>query len=262
MRLDKYLVEKKYFETRAKAQIEIKSGSVYINDKLITKSSFNINDEDKIEIKNIALKYVSRGGLKLEKALIKFNIDLKDKLMIDIGSSTGGFSDCAIKNGIKHIIAIDVGKNQFNKKLLETNKVTLMEKTDFRDVDNNILKECNIATIDISFISVTKIINKICGLNNLNEIILLIKPQFECGKSVANKYHGIVLDKSVHKNVIKKIINEFKKINFNIKGLASSPIRGGSGNIEYLAYFKKNVKDYNIDIERLVNETFKKYKVR
>lgn len=255
-RLDIELVNRGIFESRSKAQNEIKNGNVYCNNKCITKSSFNVISEDKIEIKGNTLKYVSRGGLKLEKAIKEFNISLNNKIMIDIGSSTGGFSDCALQNGINKIYAIDVGTNQFNKNLLESNKICLFEQTDFRKIDNNIIKDANITTIDVSFISVTKLIEKLGQLSNQNEIICLIKPQFECGLEIANKYKGVPLNKEVHKKVIIEVINAFKKIDFNLKNLTYSPIKGKDGNIEYLAYFKKE-KASNISVCNVIDRAFK-----
>lgn len=255
-RIDIELVKRGIFETRNKAQNEIKNKIVYCNNVCITKPAFDITEADIIEIKGEKLKYVSRGGLKLEKAIKEFKVDLKDKTLIDIGSSTGGFSDCAIQNGIKKVYAIDVGTNQFDKNLRQNNKVNLYENTDFRNIDNNIINDANIASIDVSFISVTKLTNKLKELINLKEIICLIKPQFECGKELSDKYRGVPLNKEVHSTVINKVIESFKENNYYINSLTSSPIKGGNGNIEYLAYFKRD-NEKNIDIEKLINEAFK-----
>lgn len=255
-RIDIELVKRGIFETRNKAQNEIKNKIVYCNNVCITKPAFDVTEADIIEIKGEKLKYVSRGGLKLEKAIKEFKVDLKDKTLIDIGSSTGGFSDCAIQNGIKKVYAIDVGTNQFDKNLRQNNKVNLYENTDFRNIDNNIIDDANIASIDVSFISVTKLTNKLKELINLKEIICLIKPQFECGKELSDKYRGVPLNKEVHSTVINKVIESFKENNYYINSLTSSPIKGGNGNIEYLAYFKRD-NEKNIDIEKVINEAFK-----
>ena len=252
-RIDIELVKRGIFETRNKAQNEIKNKIVYCNNVCITKPAFDVTDTDIIEIKGEKLKYVSRGGLKLEKAIKEFNIDLKDKILIDIGSSTGGFSDCALQNGIKKIYAIDVGTDQFDKTLRLNNKINLYENTDFRNIDNNIINDANIASIDVSFISVTKLTSKLKELTNLKEIICLIKPQFECGKEVSDKYKGVPLNKEVHKSVIENVIKSFKDNNYYINSLTSSPIKGGNGNIEYLAYFKRD-KERSINIEEVVNK--------
>lgn len=255
-RIDIELVKRGIFETRNKAQNEIKNKIVYCNNICITKPAFDVTENDIIEIKGEKLKYVSRGGLKLEKAIKEFNIDLNDKILIDIGSSTGGFSDCAIQNGIKKVYAIDVGSNQFDKNLRLNNKINLYENTDFRSVDNSIINDANIASIDVSFISVTKLTNKLKELTNLKEIICLIKPQFECGKETSDKYKGVPLNKEVHESVIKNVIKSFKENNYYINNITSSPIKGGNGNIEYLAYFTKN-NEPKIDIQKIINEAFK-----
>ena len=254
-RIDIALVKRGIFETRNKAQNEIKNKIIFCNNVCITKPAFDVTDTDIIEIKGEKLKYVSRGGLKLEKAIKEFNIDLKDKTLIDIGSSTGGFSDCALQNGIKKVYVIDVGTNQFDKTLRLNNKINLYENTDFRNIDNNIINDANIASIDVSFISVTKLTNKLKELTNLKEVICLIKPQFECGKEISDKYKGVPLNKEVHKSVIENVIKSFKDNNYYINSLTSSPIKGGNGNIEYLAYFKRD-KERSINIEEVVNKAF------
>lgn len=238
MRLDVYLVDKNIFETRNKAQMSIKKGIVYVDGKKITKPSFEVN-ENKIEIKGNVLPYVSRAGLKLEKAIKTFNIKLEEKTMVDIGSSTGGFTDCALQNNIKKVIAIDVGKDQMSLKIKDNKKVELHEQTDFRNVDLDILKEVDIATIDVSFISVKLLMEKLSKMNNLKEVVCLIKPQFECGKEIADKYKGIIKNKEVHRKVIDDVKNYFKQINFDVKNITTSPIKGGSGNTEFLGYFIK-----------------------
>ena len=254
-RIDIELVKRGIFETRNKAQNEIKNKIIFCNNVCITKPAFDVTDTDIIEIKGEKLKYVSRGGLKLEKAIKEFNIDLKNKILIDIGSSTGGFSDCALQNGIKKVYAIDVGTDQFDKTLRLNNKINLYENTDFRNIDNNIINDANIASIDVSFISVTKLTNKLKELTNLKEVICLIKPQFECGKEISDKYKGVPLNKEVHKSVIENVIKSFKDNNYYINSLTSSPIKGGNGNIEYLAYFKRD-KERSINIEEVVNKAF------
>lgn len=255
-RIDIELVKRGIFETRNKAQNEIKNKIVYCNNVCITKPAFDVTENDIIEIKGEKLKYVSRGGLKLEKAIKEFNIDLNDKILIDIGSSTGGFSDCALQNGIKKVYAIDVGTDQFDKNLRLNNKIILYENTDFRNIDNNIINDANIASIDVSFISVTKLTSKLKELTNLKEVICLIKPQFECGKEISDKYKGVPLNKEVHESVIKNVIKSFKENNYYINNITSSPIKGGNGNIEYLAYFKRD-KERSINIEEVVNKAFK-----
>ena len=255
-RIDMVLVEKGFFETRSKAQFAIQTGTVYCNGQQVTKNGLIVNNTDILEVRENTLPYVSKGGLKLEKALIEFSIDLTNKNMIDIGASTGGFTDCAIQHGVGHVLAIDVGSLQFSKKLLETKHVTLMENTDFRNVENSLLKGYSLATIDVSFISVEKLLPKLAELEDLYEIILLIKPQFECGVELAKQYHGVVLSKKVHVEIIENVIKNFNRINFYLNNLTYSPIRGGSGNIEYLAYFKKNGINKSIHIDAVVKQAF------
>ena len=239
-RLDNELLERNFFKTKSKAQQAIKSGIIYCNDKQITKCGYEVSELTNIEIKGEVLKYVSRGGLKLEKALETWNINLQGKTMIDIGSSTGGFSDCAIQNGVEKIYAIDVGTNQFDKELAKNPKIHLYEQTDFRQMDETVLFDANVITIDVSFISVTKLTDKINALKNIDEIVCLIKPQFECGKEIADKFKGVILDKQVHKDVINKVTEAFERIEFKSIGVTTSPIKGGDGNVEFLAYFKKD----------------------
>lgn len=259
-RLDIELVNRNLINTRAKAQEAIKNGIIYCNDKCITKNSYQVNAEDILTIKGELLKYVSRGGLKLEKAINTFNIDLKNKIMCDIGSSTGGFSDCAIQNGVKEIYAIDVGSDQFDKTLRLNPKIHLHENTDFRNMDETLLTNVNIVTIDVSFISVTKLIPKISLLPNCTEIMCLVKPQFECGKENADKYKGVILNKQIHCEVINNLITSFEAYGFTAKGLTFSPIKGGNGNIEYLLYLLKDENGTNCiynSVNNIVNQAFK-----
>lgn len=258
MRIDNELVNRGLFTTRAKAQAAIKDGIVYCNDKLINKNSFDVKEEDNLEIKGEVMPYVSRGGLKLEKAINVFGVNLKDRVMIDIGSSTGGFTDVALKNGIKKVIAVDVGSDQMDPSLRDHEQVDLHESTDFREMDNEILNEADFASIDVSFISVTKIIGKFEELKNLKEVVCLIKPQFECGVEAARKYKGIINDEKIHNEVISNVVDAFSNINFGIVDLTSSPIKGGDGNTEYLAHFLKGAESKVTisDISLLVKENF------
>ena len=251
-RLDSYLVTHNLVSTRNKGQYEIEKGNVLVNGKVVTKASFKVSDEDDVKVNN-SFDYVSKGALKLLKAKEVFNIDFNNKTMLDIGSSTGGFSEVALRNGIKKVIAIDVGKNQFDNKLKQDKRVELHEETDIRNycVDEKI----DIITIDVSFISVTKFIDKLKEINP-DEIILLIKPQFECGKEIADKYKGVPLNKEIHGEVINKIVSDFEKNNYNIQDLTFSPITGGSGNIEYLACFTKD-NEKKIIVNSVIDKAFK-----
>ncbi len=238
-RIDVELVNRGLFSTRSKAMLAIKDGIVYCDKKKVTKGGLEVNSDSIIEIKGEILPYVSRGGLKLAKAIENWNINLSNKIMIDIGSSTGGFCDVALKNDIKKVYAIDVGKDQLDKELRKNEKIELHEQTDFREINNDIIEDATIACIDVSFISVTKLIDKIKSLNNIKEVVCLIKPQFECGKEVADKYKGVIKDENERNKAIEKVTTEFKNIGFKEIGVIISPIKGGDGNIEYLAYFRK-----------------------
>ena len=254
-RLDSLLVKKGLVTSRTRGEYEIKNGNVLVDGKVVTKPSTKFNEDVEIVINN-KFDYVSKGALKLLKAIDTFHIDLNDKVMLDIGSSTGGFSDVALRNNIKKVIAVDVGTDQFDKNLKQDSRIELHENTDIRNY--NITEEIDMVTIDVSFISVAKIIPKLEEINP-KEIVLLIKPQFECGKEISDKYKGIPLNKEIHKNVIENIINSFKDINYNIESLTYSPITGGSGNIEYLGYFKKDNAKI-IEIDDIINIAFNNLK--
>ena len=259
MRLDKELVEKSLVPSRSKAQELIKEGFVLVNGKVIDKANYIVKEIDIIEIKeNDKLKYVSRGGLKLEKAIIEFNIDMTNKTIMDIGSSTGGFSDCALQHGASKIIAVDVGTNLMHESLRNNPKIDLHEQTNFKEFESHYFKDIDIAVYDVSFISLKRIIDKIATENVSIDTVCLIKPQFECGKEIADKYKGIILNKQIHIDIIKDMINYFNEKGFYIKNLTSSPIRGGDGNIEYLTLISNKVdKNVNINIEELVYKCFK-----
>ena len=259
MRLDKELVERSLVPSRTKAQELIKEKLVLVNGKVIDKSNYMVSESDSIEIKeNDKLKYVSRGGLKLDKAINAFNIDMTNLKVMDIGSSTGGFSDCAIKHGASRIIAVDVGTNLMYESLRNDPRIDLHEQTNFKEFDSKYFKDIDIAVCDVSFISLKKIIDKIASENVKLDMVCLIKPQFECGKEIADKYKGIILNKQIHIDIIKDMINYFNDKGFYIKNLTSSPIRGGDGNIEYLTLISNKIdKNINLNIEDLVYTTFK-----
>ena len=256
-RIDKVLVEQNFFPTRSKASQAIADKIVSYQGKIVTKASIDISDPSQLSIIGEKMPYVSRGGLKLEKALHIFQIDLKDKIVLDIGSSTGGFSDCALQHGAQHIIAIDTGTDQMDPLLRQDKRISLFEKTDFRTFSQKDMSKAQIAMIDISFLSVTKILNKLETLTNLQGIICLIKPQFECGKEIADKYKGVVLNQQVHRDILTNLILAFQQKGFCIQGLTFSPITGGSGNIEYLAYFTHQAA-VPIDIQQEVQQAFQK----
>lgn len=258
MRLDLALVQKKLISTRTKAKNAIEEGLVFYEGKPVTKPSFEIQNLENLEIRGSLMPYVSRGGLKLEKALKEFNIDLKDRVVLDIGSSTGGFTDCALQHGAKSVIAVDVGKDQMVSKLKQHPAITLYEQTDFRSIDINKINTCSIAVSDVSFISVTKMIPKLKELPKLTDLICLIKPQFECGKEVADKYHGVIKDRKSHEKILNSTLEAFSKNHFYLKNIVASPIKGGSGNIEYLVHFVCEQTNFKPDLPTLINNAFKK----
>ena len=260
-RLDKELTIRFNLPSRAKAQELIESGYVLCNGKKINKSHFVVTDQDVLEINdNKILKYVSRGGLKLEKALNEFAYSIKGCNMMDIGSSTGGFCDCALQNGVASIVAIDVGTNLMHETLKNNPKIKLYEQTHFLNLDSKFFQNIDFITCDVSFISLKKIISKIALEKIKVDLLFLIKPQFECGKQIADKYKGIILNQDIHYNIITDLIDYFNNLGFYLKNICSSPIKGGDGNIEYISYFsnKDISKNVNIDLKNIINNAFKK----
>ena len=240
MRLDKYIVDKKIIDSRTKAQTLISTGFVVVNNKIVTNSAYKLNDNDIVEVKQHD-KYVSRGAYKLIAAIDKFKIDLKDKVVIDIGSSTGGFSQVCLINGVKKIYAIDVGKNQMHEKLKNNSKIKLYEQMNFKDVKSNLFHEqIDYIVVDVSFISVTKILEKISELFSYSlKLIILIKPQFELGKEIIKANHGVIKNKKLWIKAIDNVLTFVRKLNYKINSLIESPIKGGDGNKEFLIYLDK-----------------------
>ena len=257
-RLDVLLVKNGFAPSREKAKAIIMCGNVYINGQKEDKpgSAFK-EDKISIEVRGNTLKYVSRGGLKLEKALEVFPIKLDHKICMDIGSSTGGFTDCMLQNGAKKVYAIDVGHGQLAWKLRIDERVICMEKTNFRYMTKEDIKEeIDFASVDASFISLTKILLPAYLLLKENaEMVCLIKPQFEAGREKVGK-KGVVRDPVVHKEVISKIVEFVQGIKFEVLGIDFSPVRGPEGNIEYLLYLRKKecmeLIDYTDIIQKLV----------
>jgi len=236
-RLDALLVNRGMFESRAKAQAAIMAGQVLVNEQKIEKAGTAVNPECTIRILGNKLPYVSRGGLKLEKALQIFPISVADKVVADVGASTGGFTDCALQNGAIKVYALDVGYGQLAWKLRQDERVINMERTNVRYLEEDSLPEkVDAVTIDVAFISLDKIlpaVHKI--LKTTGFVVALIKPQFEAGKENIGK-KGVVKDANVHEDVINNVINFAKSEGFGIAGLDFSPIKGPEGNIEYLLY--------------------------
>ncbi|MCM3724530.1 TlyA family RNA methyltransferase [Neobacillus cucumis] len=239
-RLDVLLVERGLIETREKAKRAIMAGLVYTNEERLDKPGEKVKVDIPLNIKGNVLPYVSRGGLKLEKALKVFDVNVENKVLLDIGSSTGGFTDCALQNGAKMSYALDVGYNQLAWKLRQDERVIVMERTNFRYVTPaDLSREMpNFATIDVSFISLTLILPVLKTLLIPgSDIIALVKPQFEAGREQVGK-KGIVRDEKVHLQVIEKIINFSIKEGYIVKNLSYSPITGGDGNIEFLLHLR------------------------
>jgi 23S rRNA (cytidine1920-2'-O)/16S rRNA (cytidine1409-2'-O)-methyltransferase len=239
-RVDVLLVERGLIDTREKAKRAVMAGLVYSNEVRLDKPGEKVSEDIPLTMKGKVIPYVSRGGLKLEKALQVFDVDVNDKVMIDIGASTGGFTDCALQNGAKMSYALDVGYNQLAWKLRQDERVVVMERTNFRYVTPADLQGemPSFASIDVSFISLSLILPVLKTLLVPGgDCIALIKPQFEAGKNQVGK-KGIVRDPSVHKMVIEKIMTLATKEGYDIAGLSYSPITGGDGNIEFLIHLK------------------------
>ena len=240
-RLDLILVERELFETREKAKREIMAGNVIVNEQVETKAGTMFMDNDKLKIRiKDKLKYVSRGGLKLEKAIKTWNLDFKDKLVLDIGASTGGFTDCALQNGAKYVYSVDVGKNQLDWKLRNDERVLSLEEMHIKDLKQEDInnEKVNFIVIDVSFISLTKVIPYFKKfLAKTGKIVMLVKPQFEVGREKIGK-NGVVENEEYHDEAIKKIISFSKESGYELLGVEDSPIRGTKGNKEFLMLLK------------------------
>ncbi|WP_242218863.1 TlyA family RNA methyltransferase [Bacillus cereus group sp. BfR-BA-01380] len=239
-RVDILLVERGLVETREKAKRAVMAGLVYANEMRLDKPGEKIPQDTEITVKGQVMRYVSRGGYKLEKALETFHIDLQDKIMLDIGSSTGGFTDCALQNGAKLSYALDVGYNQLAWKLRQDERVVVMERTNFRYVTPADLQQGlpQFASIDVSFISLKLILPVLkTMLTPGGDVAALIKPQFEAGREQVGK-KGIVRDRKVHEAVIEMIVDFALAEGYDVQNLTFSPITGGDGNIEFLIHLK------------------------
>lgn len=256
-RLDVLCVERGLAQSREKAKAIIMSGIVYVDGVREDKAGTSFDEKVSIEVKGATLKYVSRGGLKLEKAVEVFALDLSGMTCLDVGSSTGGFTDCMLQNGAAHVFAIDVGRGQLDWKLRNDPRVTYMEKTNIRYVvPEDIGVPADFSSIDVSFISLVKVLGPVKELlRDEGRIVCLIKPQFEAGREKVGK-HGVVRDENVHREVIQKVKDYAESIGLVPIGLDYSPIKGPEGNIEYLLYLYKgdsgDVKAGSLDIDATV----------
>lgn len=261
-RLDVLLVERRLADSREKAKAIIMTGNVFVNGQREDKAGTSFDDEKSaIEIKGHAMKYVSRGGHKLEKAIEVFGVDVKDKVCMDIGSSTGGFTDCMLQNGAVKVFAVDVGRGQLDWKLRQDERVVSMEKTNIRYVTpEDIGEPVAFASVDVSFISLGLVLPAARQLlTEDGRMVCLIKPQFEAGREKVGK-KGVVRDKAVHIEVIEKVMSIADGLRFKILGLDYSPIKGPEGNIEYLIYLEKQPEDgilvhEAIDVKEVVEQS-------
>ncbi len=244
MRLDQYLLEKNLVKSRSQATDYIKRGLVLNNEIVITKPGYQVKDEDLIKLVE-EKHFVSRAGEKLYHALIDFNIDLNDKVVIDIGSSTGGFTECSLEKGAKLVYAYDVGSNQMDENLKKDSRIILNEQTNFLDVNR---PEADMCLIDVSFTSILPIMKHLKGFDK--EILALIKPQFEAGH---NKFKGVLKDKKVHEHILKNIVEEVLSLGFHIVDLKKAFIKGKKGNQEYILYINNDYKGH-IDTKKVIGD--------
>lgn len=238
-RLDVLLVEKGFFHSREKAKGSIMSGIVFVEGQRCDKAGMKVDQEALIEIKGKTLPFVSRGGLKLEKAVKEFGLDLRNKTCIDIGSSTGGFTDCMLQEGATKVYAIDVGYGQLDYKLREDSRVVVMERTNIRNVTlQDITDKVDFISVDVSFISLKLVLPVAKSLlKDSGSMVVLIKPQFEAGRDKVGK-NGVIRDPKVHEEVINKVLHFIQKEEIGIEQLSFSPIKGPKGNMEFLVYLR------------------------
>lgn len=250
IRLDALMVEKGYAQSRERAKALIMAGQVYIDNQKCDKAGLAVPCDTELEVRGDTLKYVSRGGLKLEKAMAEFPISLDGKVAMDIGASTGGFTDCMLQNGAKKVYAVDVGYGQLAWKLRNDERVVNLERTNIRYIDREkVTDSIDFASIDVSFISLKLVLPIACELlTDKGEIAALIKPQFEAGRGQVGK-KGVVRDVNIHKEVIKNVNEYIKASGMYASGLSFSPVKGPEGNIEYLVWITKDKRDFEITDE-------------
>ncbi len=252
IRLDQYIFEEGYTESRQRAQALIMAGIVYVNNQKVDKAGYAVKDTDKVEVRGKDLKYVSRGGYKLEKAMELYDLELKDKVCMDIGASTGGFTDCMLQNGAKKVYSVDVGYGQLAWKLRTDERVVNLEKTNIRNLTLEQLDEkIDFFSVDVSFISLKHIFPVAFAVSTeYVKGVCLVKPQFEAGKEKVGK-KGVVRDSNVHKEVIENVIGYARENGFSVKELTYSPIKGPEGNIEFLIVISKNSDDDVVNEEQI-----------
>ncbi|MBR1943746.1 TlyA family RNA methyltransferase [bacterium] len=261
-RLDKYLVDLGYFENKSKAAAAILAGDVLINDERITKAGYQIGIEKEYDIRVKSMPYVSRGGFKLEKALKTFDVNVKDRICLDAGASTGGFTDCLLQNGAKFVYAVDVGYGQLDWKIRSDERVKTIEKTNLKicskeDIYSENEPLANLLVCDVSFISLEKVLPNFKKLlADEQELICLIKPQFEAGKELVEK-GGVIRNKNTHYLVIEQVMLCAKSLNYNVLNLTHSAIKGPCGNIEYLIHLSNTkTTELTFDIKIIADKAF------
>ncbi len=247
-RIDILLTLKGHFNSRSRAKQAIIDNKVYVNDKLVTKPSLLVDTDSNIVVKFDALEYVSRGGKKLEKAIKTFNLDFTDKCILDVGASTGGFTDCALKHNASKVIAVDVGSDQLHPSLKEDKRVEFYENTNILSFE--IKDNIDYAVMDVSFTSIKPIIDYLS--DKVNNIIVLVKPQFELGKVYIK--NGVVKDRKLHVKVLKDITSYISNTSLSINDFTYSPIKGGSGNIEFILHMSNTKSNKIFDVVSLVED--------
>ena len=237
VRLDVMMTDRLLAESRSKAQAMIMAGVVYVNDVKVDKAGFQVKETDNIEVRDNAIPYVSRGGFKLEKALEVFDFSVEGKTAIDIGASSGGFTDCMLQNGAVKVYAVDVGSNQLVYKLRTDPRVVSLEKTNFRNMPFEMIGErVDVAVMDVSFISITKLVENLRNfLKEDSHCVFLIKPQFEADKNDVGK--GVITDKKLHKSIVTNVIYSLAEMGYQLLELDYSPIKGPKGNIEFISHY-------------------------
>ncbi|MCD9021315.1 TlyA family RNA methyltransferase [Cohnella silvisoli] len=262
-RLDVLLLELGYYESREKAKAAIMAGLVLVGTERVDKAGTKVSRDAAIMVKGALHPYVSRGGLKLEKAIKHFGLDLQNAVMLDIGASTGGFTDCALQNGASRVYAVDVGYNQLDWSLRQDKRVQVLERTNFRHMTLEQLDgpRPGFATIDVSFISLKLILPVLAGLlERGGYTVALIKPQFEAGREHVGK-SGVIRDSAIHASVLREVLTNANEFGFELKGLTYSPITGGEGNIEFLAYWRLSEQAtalpefVAVDLSKLIKDT-------
>lgn len=247
MRLDNWLAQQGKVSSRTKAKSLIASGFVYVNGQVVEKSSYAVRFGDIITIDESSplLRYVSRGGLKLEEALHRFNLDFTDARVLDIGSSTGGFTHCALQHGAACVFSVDVGTDCMDKALASDKRVHLYEQTDIRNAPDECFHAIDYVVCDASFVSLLVIAPVFSRIQNPFRAMLLIKPQFECGKDIAKRCKGVLADKQLHTDIVKRTVQGLCDQGLRLVDIAPSPIRGGDGNREYITLFEPSTEALN-----------------